>query len=358
MTTVEMIPVDRHDWLLPLTDDGKARETCLTLDCRTGVFTAQVRYGQESWGWSEEVVRHLELWIPIPTLTAAAANDLLRANIPLAQQILDGYSEHPDDNQFPVGRLTTTAAAAAAELAEVCDPAADWPESSQVSTITAAEWQVWRTHADEVAQDLGIHADMTDHDLATIAAQQAEQATESTETGYLVLVGMEELLHATRATLREEAEERAEDRATMIAYLRGQQELDMRRLATWGRTDRAIAKTVGVSHPTVADRVDRDATTCALARIAAAGSVWRATGVGDELVLVEGQPALDGQGPVLLPGGAGEVVIWMRRGLPAALPRRRRPRRPLPSGDQPTAGVKTGILVRNPKVIESGSVPD
>lgn len=104
----------------------------------------------------------IERTIPIPPLTASAANALLRALAPLAQRVVAGA-----DVSSQAVRLDAAASAAWDEMVELVGRMVE--DAPVVSGISVRE--LWPRPDDLI--DLGLAATSTDDDLRSIAAELA-----------------------------------------------------------------------------------------------------------------------------------------------------------------------------------------
>jgi hypothetical protein len=175
----------------------QAPQACyLALDLRDGELSAS--YNPEiGSGIPASVFHHVVLWWPIPCLTAAAANGLMRELAPLAQRMLTGGRVEWDRSN-DVGVLTPDAQAAKQEIHELIADQA--PDLDQVSDLDAGDWFSEGDLPD------GLSADTTDDELAELAAaEEREVATIEIgrRTRYTVLLNAEEYLTAHRAELRQ-----------------------------------------------------------------------------------------------------------------------------------------------------------
>lgn len=188
---------------------GRAVQPCvLTLDLRDGELTAQYDPEVSDGARPESVFSGRTLWVPIPVLTATAANRLLNEVAPLAQQILDG-AEIQWNGSNHIGRLDDQADAAYAELVGRCDPQNNsWDDADTVSTWPAGDW--FGPEGDSaVAARLGITADTSDAQIADLAKTEAAEALTSSSAGRAHLTGAEEYLRQVRDELAAGQEDQA-----------------------------------------------------------------------------------------------------------------------------------------------------
>ncbi len=235
----------------------RAQQCELVLDLTDGEFTC--RYNPEIGnGRSAGEYHHLVLVTTIPTLTAAAANALLRELAPKAQRVLDGATVGWNGSNH-VGRLDDDAAAAWDEIAAHCNPDGDgWAGEVEIVEYTAAGWYAGAENADEIATRLGITADTTDAQLAEMAAAETDEATTcNSHIGHVILTGADQYLTAIRDDLREQLADKLETVAAEITARKEQRDRLITRMRSWGDKERYSLRAIGaladLSHTQVAE---------------------------------------------------------------------------------------------------------
>lgn len=311
--TVEIVKVSDPAELLLLQEGfAGAYPTYLMLDFDTAVLTAAYHDGV---ALPSYVRRGMGLWVPIPCLTADAANVLLAQVAPIAQRILDGHT-----GEGGRGRLDTAASVAAQELRDHVHGVAWRPEDlvhirRADSWLTKEDLTVWVSRT-------GLSADSTKDELKAIGElliRDFEQVA-AAEPGVSVLVGVAGVLQDFRDDLRVAEADELSRCALQIQRLNQVRDQALRRLAAWGWSDRFIADLSDLSHPTVGARVRRDAAKAVLARLAAGGA-WHDHGT--HLVYDDSEPD-----KMVLERGGGEVALAV-------------------GNDR----VGTGVMVHRPKVV-------
>jgi hypothetical protein len=196
---VSITPVDEPDALFcHYPSQSQPQDAFLELDLQDGVMRCD--YGGEIGnGYPESVFHGRVLRFTIPALTATAANLLLDEAVGLAQRILAGAEIVWNGNNH-VGRLDQDATAAAEALSELCSPD-NFSESDLVGEWQAVEWYTGQSREDTITS-LGLTADTTDQQLATLAEQQQREAREiGSDFGYVVLTGAQQYLTELRDEL-------------------------------------------------------------------------------------------------------------------------------------------------------------
>lgn len=160
----------------------------VTLDCRTAELSAAYS-GEIGGGVPVDVWHHRAIRWHIPALRGDPAAALLEGLAPLAQRVVDGYSEIWDGSNH-VGQLDDDAYSACAEIADRCVDAGD-EDYDQISVWVAADWL---DSASDAA--LGLTASSTDAELTAMAARIREDAAGE---GVDVLEGLEQHLEYRRA---------------------------------------------------------------------------------------------------------------------------------------------------------------
>lgn len=202
MTTLTIDRVEKVDDLFQLYPGRGTVQPChLALDLDTGEMSCDYDPSVDGSDHPKSVHHGVVLWIPIPCLTADAANALMEAVAPLAERILaDSAVEW--DGQNNVGVMYEDAAAALAELTARCNPEGDWDDSQLVASIAAADWFAEEGPA-RVAARLGITAATTDAELAQIVEAEERQAAVIGQYGHTVLVDADAYLATVRRGLAE-----------------------------------------------------------------------------------------------------------------------------------------------------------
>lgn len=180
----------------------------LELDLEDGGLTCRVNPAIGN-GLPESVFYGRILWMEIPILTAAAANQLLKRAEPIAQRIVDDAEIVWDGNKN-VGRLGDNARAAYDELADLCDRAR-FDDSDTVSECDACDWFGGEGREQAIAR-LGLTALTTDEEIEVMAEAEARDARTgaSHDAGYVLLDGAEDYLQDVRDDLRTTAVEELE----------------------------------------------------------------------------------------------------------------------------------------------------
>jgi hypothetical protein len=205
--TIEIDYCTKPDELYKHWFGGESQPCLVSLDLRTGKLSAFAHDTRPPHDQDPDVAYGLVLEYQIPVLTADNVNALMDRTRPLAEQVLDGFSEEWNGN-YTYGELTADAEAAAAEIAEMCR----FEEVSREDIVV--ELCPWEFFEEEQGLScLGRHvtAETTDAELREIAAEAVQAAEGGFGYGYVILDGgfdgALEYLIETRDELRpEEAE--------------------------------------------------------------------------------------------------------------------------------------------------------
>jgi len=205
MPNLQIDPVDGVDDLFcSYPTQGTVQPCHLSLSLDTGEMGCD--YDPEVGGSSYpmEVHRRVVLWVPIPCLTANAANALMEAATPLAQRILADSAVEWDGNN-DVGVMYGDAQVALQKLTELCDPQnGDWDELQLVVPMAADAWFETEGTAG-VAARLRITAETTDAELGQLEEAEEASAAVIGPYGHTVLVGALAYLTQIRTDLAEAA---------------------------------------------------------------------------------------------------------------------------------------------------------
>jgi hypothetical protein len=171
------------------------------LDCEAETLSAEVD-GSIGPGTPMRVWHGRAIRWSIPALTESAAEGLLFDLIPLADEVIAGYSCEWDGSNH-VGRLTEAAAEAAEAIRSLCDR--NWSESEVLSVWDASDWYAQCGSGAYLAGELGVTAETTDAELDAIVEREEDQASPAR------IEGVERFLRDLREELRAETEEETEE---------------------------------------------------------------------------------------------------------------------------------------------------
>lgn len=132
--------------------------------------------------------------VPIPCLTADAANRLLAGVRPLVERVVAGYSEMTGHSYTTRGALDDDAQSACDQIERLAEVVAD--DGGAVVVWDAAAWLCG-------AGDHGITAETTDAEIARIAERIVADASRE---GCHVIDGLDDYLRELRDELAESAE--------------------------------------------------------------------------------------------------------------------------------------------------------
>jgi hypothetical protein len=166
---------------------------------RHGEFTAAYEPNTDS-GESTDAFRGFVRRYRLPhVVTAAAANKLLAALVPLAERVLRGLTVEWDGSNL-AAFLDDDASAAEEEIAaEIALRCKDVWEMSIVHELDASTY-----YEDSEEQELpaDLTADTTDEELAAIVGREVREAITCLGDGHCVLVGADEYLRRVRDEMR------------------------------------------------------------------------------------------------------------------------------------------------------------
>jgi len=187
VTGTELYSHDRYN--------DRARKVYLSLDCENETLRFVVDHEPGSTPFSVYHGRTLYWSVPAG-LTSSAANELLETVQGDAEDLLTEYSSSHDRHGNLIGSLTERGEELRAAIGQQCDRL---DASDALKVWDAADWYapVRRT----IAATLGITAETTDAEIATIAEAEENSAAASGEAD--MLEGAERYLRGVRDDLRE-----------------------------------------------------------------------------------------------------------------------------------------------------------
>lgn len=331
---LELLDEDQPDALFSFDQPSRAPyESYMSLNCRTGLVHCFSRPPGIS--WTSQVEQRIVLVWRIPVLTASKANSLMQANVEWFGQILGGFTEIPGHGR---AYFNEEAAAAVAAVEEVCAPS-NWQEWDLVG---------WRRAADLVnfegrevfIRRVGLTLFSTSRDLAAIAAAEEQDVRASRPGSVTVLIGMYSLLEQLRDEMAQELIQQ------LVETDRRRQELTevrdglMRQLAATGMTFRDLAGPEGLlksmSHMTARARVAPRSVISAARELLSSDAGWRAEG---SLLYYRSVDA-DGLQLVIVSSAIAEVHYLA------------------PTDEEPLRTLPTGIIHRNPRIVEGDGSAD
>ncbi len=193
---VTVTPVEGDALYLKYRGESQPQSAYVTLDCESGELSAAasgiIGSGAPTNVWNNTARR----W-RIPALTESAANALLDEIAPLAERVVAGF-ERVWDGSNHVGEYDDDATAAIDEIASLCDR--DWSDQT-IEVWDAADWYGGVGGMDTQRRSLGITAETTDEEIATIEEREASDASPR------IIEGLGRYL----ARLRDEAIESVDD---------------------------------------------------------------------------------------------------------------------------------------------------
>lgn len=148
----------------------------IKLDLRSAVLTCEVSGYADDPLMGSEQAGFMRTW-NVPTLTAEAANRLMREILPLAQRVVRGWTTEPSDYASGgiAARLTSDGYAAEAEITRYLDEAAfgesDLVEVRNVEEIDGfSEWGLSGTSTDADLEEIErqIHTDLNNPNRVTV----------------------------------------------------------------------------------------------------------------------------------------------------------------------------------------------
>lgn len=248
---VKITPITEVDELFNQYPGEFEQQPCvLILDLSDGELTASYK-GEIGNGQPASVYHGRTVWIDIPCLTAAAANELMEQAKPLAQRILDG-SEIVWNGNNHVGEQNEDAAGALEELAALCH-AENFDGAQLVSGWSTADW--FSEGDESTISSLDITADTTDDELKAKSAEQVEIATTaSADVGYGVLDLDDTVIYLRylRDQCRQIKRDELEDVAEQLGALTERRDDLIRQIRAWDTdSDRTIGALAGLSHTAV-----------------------------------------------------------------------------------------------------------
>ena len=244
--TVLITPIDENDpaFLFRHYQGQSGPQPCrVVLDLGDGNLSAD--YNPEIGDAVSASVWHgiIRTWT-IPTVTALAANQIMRDIAALAQRVLDGATVEWDGSNH-VGVLTDDAAQAEQQIVDYLAAYSEAVDDGDlVSEMDADDWWSEGDLPDTLT------ADTTDEQLEQIADTEAIDAS-SVNPGYTVLAGALEFLAARREEMRDALRNEAAQVSEEHARLESRRNELIGRLSLWGDSSRAIAERVGLSHVAV-----------------------------------------------------------------------------------------------------------
>lgn len=199
MTTVFITEVTEPDELYRRDGWAGLQTPQLALDLSDGELSCTTQSGNAVPGsvWNRRVQ-----WFQLPCLAAKAANRFMAAIAPLAQEVVNGASEHWNGT-CSTWFLSEEAEKAALELTELCSPESNqWDPTDMVGAYGARDWFI--DGDTDTVKYFGITASTTDVEIDAMEASELAVATQSSNDGYVILTGVAEYLRDLRDELIQE----------------------------------------------------------------------------------------------------------------------------------------------------------
>jgi hypothetical protein len=174
----------------------------ISLDCSSGVLTADADCSNGTGGVSFSVYHGHEKHWRIPALRADAANAILDEIAPLAEVILAGYDYVFDSQTNKLAQFTDAAIDARDEINKLLERDFDF---DTIKVWCAGDWFAGFGSVERQANQLLITADSSDEQLANLASEQEDFAQSSSECD--ILEDCLDHMRWIRERLRADAEE-------------------------------------------------------------------------------------------------------------------------------------------------------
>lgn len=247
--TLEIIPVDESDpaaLFCQYPGQHHPQPTHLELHLQRGTLSADYNaepgppYGMPAGVWHRRT-----LWLSIPVLTAAAANEVMAAIAPQARALL-ATAEIVWDGNNNVGRCDGDAEA---DLLGALDEAL--AAAARVEPVTAADYFAGDAGPDLTGAEIGLTADTPDEQLQDVINALAALVEPVEPDAVVHLVDGEEFVRSVREELRNAVRRDLDGYVRQIQDLRLLRDGAIRRLRSWGDSQRAIAALADMSHTQV-----------------------------------------------------------------------------------------------------------